>query len=806
MAVLFPKLRDDLNFARQQWSDRVVYLLEDRTCGRFCHLKETEYQISQLCNGANDIVQIRQTANERLGVSLSQSNVERFIGKLGQLQLLECGSHQSEATNGSTEKLLHTRWRLIDPDRLLEHLVKPLGFLFTCEFLLFSIAFFFVGLVIALTNSAEISLGVQSMVNAEYILAWVFAILCVAFIHELSHGLACKKYGGDVHEIGVMMIYFMPAFYCNVSSAWRFEKKTERMMVTLAGPISSLLVWALAVLAWRFSMQGSWMNSAALLVIAVTGIECLFNLNPLIKLDGYYLLIDWLECPNLRQRSFEHLKQKLFGSTQPATNRLSPVQSANYLLYGSCAALYSFALVVTFTIFAGEFLVSEFRLLGLLFLLIIPFIVFRKSFGTFIALPFRFFSPNGNRNFKLPRGAITFLCLGLPIAGFCVYPWEVIVVSDVEIRAGRHAEIRAQIDGTIGEMFVCEGDTVQNDDPLFRVSNPTIEAELKTVKFEIEAIQSRLQQLLDGAPAEEVELANAKIKTAKQRFEYERKRLKIARSIKTESLNSSQAKIDLANVELIHAQKSHSRLEALFRNKAISASNLDSAESKVNACLAKLENEKATKRQLDANSFADLEESVVIAERELAEAEKRLSLITAKPSPAKLNEMQSQISGLKARYDYLLQQLNQSLVKAPFGGAITTKFLNRSIGRRVEQGKQVLEIENFERVELELLVAENEISLVREGQTVHFRAFAFRDRDFKGIVKSISPAAEHSSQNNHQSTFIVHTMIYNQDQLLRPGMKGKAKIATGKKYWGSLVAHQICKNINVEFWSWLPYL
>ena len=122
--------------------------------------------------------------------------------------------------------------------------------------------------------------------------------------HEFAHGLTCKHYGGDVHEVGLLVMFFTPCFYCNVSDAWLIPEKRKRLWITAAGGYCDLCLWALAVFAWRLSDPQGLVNYLAWVVVTVCAARVLFNFNPLLKLDGYYLLSDWLELPNLRQRSW----------------------------------------------------------------------------------------------------------------------------------------------------------------------------------------------------------------------------------------------------------------------------------------------------------------------------------------------------------------------------------------------------------------------------------------------------------------------------------------------------------------------
>jgi hypothetical protein len=156
----------------------------------------------------------------------------------------------------------------------------------------------------------------------------------VTVVHKFAHGLTCKHFGGQLREMGFMLIYLQPAMYCNVSDAWLFPERAKRLWVTFSGAYLEITIWALAILLWRMAEPHTTVNTLSLLVMATSGVKTLFNLNPLIKLDGYYLLSDWLEIPNLRARAFAYVRSRLWrddggsagaGTTEPRRSRLRSI-------------------------------------------------------------------------------------------------------------------------------------------------------------------------------------------------------------------------------------------------------------------------------------------------------------------------------------------------------------------------------------------------------------------------------------------------------------------------------------------------
>src|SRR5262249_28079018 len=149
-------------------------------------------------------------------------------------------------------------------------------------------------------------------------------------------------------ELGFFLIYLQPALYCNVSDAWLFPEKSKRLWVAFAGPYFELFLWALATLAWRVTDVETTINYLAFIVMTSSGIKTLLNFNPLIKLDGYYLLSDWLEIPNLRKKGFACFREMLkgvFGGKALVPDQMSPRERRICLVYGLVAGVGSFWLL-----------------------------------------------------------------------------------------------------------------------------------------------------------------------------------------------------------------------------------------------------------------------------------------------------------------------------------------------------------------------------------------------------------------------------------------------------------------------------
>jgi hypothetical protein len=331
MATGHPKLRTDLVVSRQATPEGPVFVLKDPAAGRFFRFREAEHFIAEQLDGRTPLEAIRQRVKDRVGAPVSLESLGQFIERLGRLGLLEADGAESRpraAPRGRVRgSLLYLRFPAFDPDRLFTRLLPLVRFCFTPWFLALSGALILLAAGITVVHWEGITRDFLRFFRLETLfLAWL-TVLAVTTAHEFAHGLTCKRFGGEVRELGFMLLFFQPAFYCNVSDAWLFPEKGKRLWVTFAGAYLEIVLWAVATLTWRVLEPGTALHFMALVVMATSGVKTLFNWNPLIKLDGYYLLSDWLEIPNLRQRSFGYLRaapKRLWGRASQERPEVTP--------------------------------------------------------------------------------------------------------------------------------------------------------------------------------------------------------------------------------------------------------------------------------------------------------------------------------------------------------------------------------------------------------------------------------------------------------------------------------------------------
>jgi putative peptide zinc metalloprotease protein len=509
MVDVLPKVRRNLGYVRQVQDGRVVYVVKDPIGLRYFRFGEVETWLMQRMDGSRTARQVAEELRESLGLAVAPAAVETFHRRLKELGLaerpasersvliLEAVRRQRRArarVRGNT--LLRMRFSLGDPDELFDRVVDRIRFFWTPGFVAFSlVAFAVYGLVLA-THWQPFVAGMAAFYDpSQYSLGLVLTLylsaIVIIVIHELGHGLTCKNFGGEVHEIGGMLLYFSPALFCNVNDAWTFEKKAHRLWVTFAGGWVQLLIAAFAAVVWIAVEPTSWVHRLAFIAVFVGGgLSVLINFNPLIPLDGYYALMDWLEIPNLRARSFEYLgaylKRGILRMDVPlpsATDRERRV----FLIYGSLAVVYTTLLLLAVGVWAGVLLVRTFGGWGATILLVGGWALLRGPIRRAArVLQVRAMEA---RSAGLGRGPVlaaagvsALVLLGL------LLPWTVRASGVAVVEPVQRAWLRPADPGLVESVLVAEGAVVEEGAALAVLRNPELDLEWTRARAAAEAL------------------------------------------------------------------------------------------------------------------------------------------------------------------------------------------------------------------------------------------------------------------------------------------------------------------------------
>src|SRR4030095_15926429 len=232
-----------------------------------------------------------------------------------------------------------------------------------------------------------------------------------------------------------------------------------------------------------------------------SGIKSLFNLNPLIKLDGYYLLSDYLEVPNLRQKSFRYISagiKRLCGSAIQGRKEASRRERRIYLTYGLLAGAFSFWLLGFVTLKFGGFLVGRYQGIGFILFMLFLLAMFRNRLSTILASLRTAFRTSHLRLASMPRPTKLFILFTAALAVLFLGRMELKVSGEFKVLPIHNSDVRAEVEGIIDEIYVEEGDVVNKGIMIARLSDREPQADLRKITAEIDEKQAKLKMLKAG--------------------------------------------------------------------------------------------------------------------------------------------------------------------------------------------------------------------------------------------------------------------------------------------------------------------
>ena len=784
-----PMLRSDLTVSRQQTAEGSSCIVKDPVSGKFFRFREIEEFIAEQLDGETPLDVVRRRTEERFDASMAPEHLDAFVARLEKAGLLDTGGRPGKARTGPRRRLrgslFYLRYALVDPDQHFSRFVHHIRFFFTPRFVALSAALILLAFGTTIANWSELTQDLARLYRLSAIPLALAVFFVVASAHEVAHSLTCKYFGGAVHEMGFMLIYFQPALYTNVSDAWLFPERRQRLWVGLAGPWFELFIWALAAFAWRLTDVETAVHTLSLMVMAVSGIKTLVNFNPLIKLDGYYLLSDYLDIPNLRKRSFAYvggLLKRLIGFEPTIGPEISARERRVYLAYGLVATLCSVGLLAFVIVKTGGFLIDRHQPGALaLFAGLVGMKSrrrFRKLFGK-SANPAEAVDDDGDVETPLPaespapapepqrkerrsradRRRIVWVTLA-------AVTLVLVFLGRLELRIGgpfvvlpeENADIRAEVEGLIQEIPVEEGQRVQAGDVIARLSNHALVADLGKTESAIQETRANLKKLEAGPTAEEIAVLKAAVSGAEDRLRY--------------------------------AQTNVTRLRSLYDKAAVTSQELEAAQ-----------------------------QLATTAENDVAEARGRLDLLLGRSRPEDIEASKARLESLEKQRRFLEGEVRELTVVSPVTGIVATpapqlKEMNRQL---VARGALIAKVYDFTTVTARIVVSEKEIGDIRVGQPVALRVRAYPNATFHGTVTAIATAADGTPTAAPQAaqgstaasggavtgkTFTITTRIDNRTLLLKAGMTGYAKIQGGRRRIVDLFTRRLARSLRVEVWSW----
>ena len=504
--VMIPKTRRYYPMTHEQWA--VLQSFDgERT---YCEIAEmltaqtsvphTEEYVREFAESLADLPFWYKTAQEQ-NIALWQKITEERQRKT-----------QSKSRFGDLAEINFSAW---DPNVFLTKAHAKLGFVFTRGFVIFNIVLFAFMFYVWIDRWGEIGRDSLEFYNfthkgvADLVEFWVL-ICFVGFLHESAHGLVCKHTGGEVHRMGFLLIYLSPCFFCDVTEAWVFGGKWQRITTMAAGLWAELILCGLATLAWWGLPPGGFIHEISYKIILLAGVAALLiNLNPLVKLDGYYIFSEMLEISELKENSTEFItswvKKRIFRL--PVSVPYVPWRRQMvYVPYSILSAAYSYVMlffVVQFVYNVADKYTPQWAFVPALAL---AGLVFRSRIRTFGRFMHTFYLDKKDvlrAGLKSRQAAVG----GILLLLFLFAPlWRETVPGRFALEPVRSSVMRAQVPGTVIEVSRDEGKSITAGTRLVRLRDLRLESELARAESDYESATDRATQArlsnADYAPIE----------------------------------------------------------------------------------------------------------------------------------------------------------------------------------------------------------------------------------------------------------------------------------------------------------------
>ncbi|MCX2982598.1 hypothetical protein EYC98_17180 [Halieaceae bacterium IMCC14734] len=504
VAELKPRLRSHALLHRHEYRGRVWFVLQDIAGGKSHRFTPAAYRFIGLMDGKSTIQELWDAVSRESGDDApTQDEVIRLLGQLHAADALISDVQpdseelfrrfQRQQRMKLKQRLwtpLALRFSLLDPEQFLERTYPGVRFLFSWFGALLWLVVVCCGAVMALSHWGDLTENIvdRALTPQNLILLW-FVYPVVKALHELGHGYAAKFAGGEVHEMGIMLLVLVPVPYVDVSSAWGVRDKRKRMLIGAAGIAVELFLGSLAMFVW-LTVESGIVHAIAYNLMLISGVSTLlFNGNPLLKFDGYYVLSDAIEIPNLAARSNKYLgyliQRYLFRLKEADSPADTLGERVWFSVYGVAAFIYRMFIMFVIILYIG----GKFFVVGVLLAswAIITQVIVPMSKN----IAFLFNSPRlkHNRGRSIGSSAVVLLVL---VALLFFLPAPFFTRADGVVWPSEQSHVRAGADGFFYRLLVPGGSWVEPGQAILELRDPFLEARVQVLEADQKGLRSQL--------------------------------------------------------------------------------------------------------------------------------------------------------------------------------------------------------------------------------------------------------------------------------------------------------------------------
>ncbi|MGA1235721.1 MAG: peptidase M50 [Limisphaerales bacterium] len=493
---------------RRQWFRGELWIiLENPFNNQFFRLRPASYEFIARLQPDRTVQEAWEQCLERFPDDApGQEAVIQLLAQLYHANLLQYGlasdskqlferqrKRRQRETRARWLNIMFLRIPLLDPDVFLKRTLPLIGWLFSWIGALLWIVVVGMAGKVALDHFPELSDQTQSILSPSNIPLLYLALVITKVLHEFGHAYLCRKYGGEVHTMGVMLLIFTPIPYVDATSSWSLRSRAQRILVASGGMLVEVFVAAIATFIWANTAPGTLHNLAYNMMFVASVSTLVFNINPLLRFDGYYILSDLLDIPNLHQRSSRQLRHffesHLFGLQKSE----SPARSLREGFWLTTFAITSG--IYRVIVFGGIllFVADRFLLLGILMTIVCAM--------TWVLIPvgklavYLASSPALERN--RPRAILATLALAAVILGLLQgIPFPNRFRAPGILQATERSVLITETPGQLTSILATPGEPVSAGQELARLTNPELEWSLAAAYARRTEVEHRIRQAL----------------------------------------------------------------------------------------------------------------------------------------------------------------------------------------------------------------------------------------------------------------------------------------------------------------------
>jgi putative peptide zinc metalloprotease protein len=516
-----PRIDPELIIREDVTDGEPIVSVYQRSTANLLRMKPTQWQLARLFDGVRSYQETATAFEAETGIPLTAEEARAFAENMDEggfwykdpqeknIAMNEklAAQRSRRVQSGSSFNVAHISFSAWDPDRYLTQLDRKIGkYIYNRWLTLAAVLLFLFEIVVFTAKWNVLGPDIPLYYNfskktfSDLVEFWLL-LMVIGFVHESAHGLTCKHFGGEVHSMGLMFLYLTPAFYVDFTESWVSASRLQRMATIIAGIWIEMMLCGVAAVVWTITQPGEWMHDFCYKLILITGLAVVVvNLNPLIKLDGYYFFTEWLRIPDLKERSTRFLT----GWTQHHIFRLPvdvPVVSRRrvplFVLYALVSGGYSYLLLLLFVRFSYNVFYRWFAELALVPAALLAFVIFRsrlRSLQDFARDFYRARAGNGALRLTPPRAVLAIALLAIlfvPIARDRENAYFVIEPSESH-------QVHAGVPGRVLAVYVKEGEAVRRGQVMAKLqslneASASAEAEARLADSQANVFAAELQ-------------------------------------------------------------------------------------------------------------------------------------------------------------------------------------------------------------------------------------------------------------------------------------------------------------------------